>query len=256
MSLCNRHARHWIKAGRPEIDGWLDALPADPATAGQGRECAVPGCPVWAEPEGTLCRVHQRQWVRHGRPRMDEWLARTAGFGPALPSRSTARAAAGLKLDLQYELQRRSDDQTVRVRPREVRGTVAFLRKARAGSVLDEGLGGAAVLAAHRGLLLTLPGSARPSRGCRLGRRVSPRTWQLRRLRSRSCATIRFADISQLWLKDLAKRWARDDCRPGCPATSTGRLPDAHPTDGLPPLRATPTGSARQGAQKATADLH
>jgi integrase len=221
MSLCNRHARHWIKAGRPEIDGWLDALPAGLAGAGRSRECAVPGCPVRAQPEGTLCRVHQRQWIRHGRPRMDEWLARTAGLRPGLPAHEQIDLRGlppVLKLELQYALQRRRDDQTVRVRPREVRGAVGFLRKAQAGSVLDAGLDGAAVPAAHRGLL-------------RYARRVLqdlaegagwdaeyPRdTWQLRRLGiSGSCATIRF-DIPQPWLKDLAKRWARWRLSAGVP---------------------------------------
>jgi integrase len=222
MSLCNRHARHWIKAGRPEIDGWLDALPADPATAGQGRECAVPGCPVQAEPEGTLCRVHQRQWVRHGRPRMDEWLARTAGLRPGLPAHEQIDLRGlppVLKLELQYALQRRSDDQTVRVRPREVRGTVAFLRKARPGSVLDEGLGSAAVPAAHRGLLHYARRVLQDlAEGAGWDAEYPRDTWQLRRLGiSGSCATIRFADIPQPWLKDLAKRWARWRLSAGVP---------------------------------------
>ena len=156
MNLCNRHARHWIKAGRPGIDGWLGALPPGLAAAGRGRECAVPGCPVWAQPEGTLCRVHQRAWIRHGLPGMDEWLARSAGFRPGLPAHEQIDLRGlppALKLELQYTLQRRRDDQTVRVRPREVRGAVGLLRKAKAGSVLDPGLDGTAVPAAHRALL-------------------------------------------------------------------------------------------------------
>src|SRR6266704_4186009 len=156
MSLCNRHARHWIKAGRPGIDGWLDALPPGLAAAGRGRECAVPGCPLWAQPEGTLCRVHQRAWIRHGRPGMDEWLARSAGFRPGLPVHEQIDLRGlppALKLEMQYALQHRRDDQTVRVRPREVRGAVEIGRTAKAGSVLDPGPDGTAVPAAHRGLL-------------------------------------------------------------------------------------------------------
>src|SRR6266704_1554581 len=222
MSLCNRHARHWIKAGRPGIDGWLDALPPGLAAAGRGRECAVPGCPVWAQPEGTLCRVHQRAWIRHGRPGMDEWLARSAGFRPGLPVHEQIDLRGlppALKLEMQYALQHRRDDQTVRVRPREVRGAVGFLRKAQPGSLLAPGLDGAAVPAAHRGLL-------------RYARRVLedlaegagwdaeyPRdTWTLRRLGiSGKCATVRFGDIPQPWLKDLAKRWARWRLSTGVP---------------------------------------
>ena len=222
MNLCNRHARHWIKAGRPGIDGWLGALPPGLAAAGRGRECAVPRCPVWAQPEGTLCRVHQRAWIRHGRPGMDEWLARPAGLRPGLPAHEQIDLRGlppALKLELQYALQHRRDDQTVRVRPREVRGAVGLLRKAKAGSVLDPGLDGTAVPAAHRGLL-------------RYARRVLedlaegagwdaeyPRdTWKLRRLGiSGKGAEIRFGDIPQPWLKDLAKRWARWRLSTGVP---------------------------------------
>jgi len=222
MNLCNRHARHWIKAGRPGIDGWVDALPPGLAGAGQGRECAVHGCPVWAQPEGTLCRVHQRAWARHGRPGIDEWLARSAGFRPGLPVHEQIDLRGlppALKLELQYTLQRRRDDQTVKVRPREVRGTVGFLRKAKPGSLLDPGLDGTAVPAAHRGLL-------------RYARRVLedlaegagwdaeyPRdTWKLRRLGiSGKGATVRFGDIPQPWLQDLARRWARWRLSTGVP---------------------------------------
>jgi len=162
MNLCNRHARHWIKAGRPGIDGWLGALPPGLAAAGRGRECAVPRCPVWAQPEGTLCRVHQRAWIRHGRPGMDEWLARPAGLRPGLPAHEQIDLRGlppALKLELQYALQHRRDDQTVRVRPREVRGAVGLLRKAKAGSVLGPGLDGTAVPAAHRDCSATPAGS-------------------------------------------------------------------------------------------------
>ena len=127
MTLCNRHARHWIKAGRPGIDGWLGALPPGLAAAGRRRECAVPRCSVWAQPEGTLCRVHQRAWIRHGRPGMDEWLARPAGLRPGLPAHEQIDLRGlppALKLEPQYALQHRRDDQTARVRPRQVRGAV------------------------------------------------------------------------------------------------------------------------------------
>jgi integrase len=222
MSLCNRHARHWIKAGRPGIDGWLGALPPGLAAAAGGRECAVPGCAVWAQPEGALCRVHQRQWIRHGRPGLDEWLARSAGFRPGLPAYEQVDLRGlppALKLEMQYALQRRRDDETVRVRPREVRGAVGFLRDAQPGSLLGPGLDGIVVPAAHRGLL-------------RYARRVLedlaegagwdaeyPRdTWQLRRLGiNGKCATIRFGNIPQPWLKGLAKRWARWRLSTGVP---------------------------------------
>ena len=228
MNLCNRHARHWIKAGRPGIDGWLGALPPGLAAAGRGRECAVPRCPVWAQPEGTLCRVHQRAWIRHGRPGMDQWLARSAGLRPGLPAHEQIDLRGlppALKLELQYALQHRRDDQTVRVRPREVRGAVGLLRKAKAGSVLDPGLDGTAVPAARRGLL-------------RYARRVLedlaegagwdaeyPRdTWKLRRLGiSGKGAEIRFGDIPQPWLKDLARRWARWRLSTGMPGERAGR---------------------------------
>ena len=81
----------------------------------------MPGCPVWAQPEGTFCRIHQRAWIRHGLPGMDEWLARSARLPPGLPAYEQIDLRGlppALKLELQYALQHRRDDQTVRVRPR------------------------------------------------------------------------------------------------------------------------------------------
>ena len=172
--------------------------------------------PVWAQPEGVLCRVHQRQWIRHGRPGLDEWLARSAHFRPGLPVYEQVDLRGlppALKLEMQYALQRRRDDETVKVRPREVRGAVGFLRDAQPGSLLGPGLDGIAVTLRYaRRVLEDL------AEGTGWDAEYPRDTWKLRRLGiSGKCATIRFGSIIQPWLEDLAKRSARWRLSTGVP---------------------------------------
>jgi integrase len=219
--LCNRHARQWIKAGRPGLDGWAAAVPpARPAVP--ARECAVSGCPVWAQPGGTLCRAHQRQWIRHGRPDRAGWTARFGHHQPGLPAYEhidLRDLPPALKLEVQYVLQRRRDDETVKMRAREVRGAVKFLRAGKARSLLDLDPAGSQVPAAHRGLLSYARRVLEELAEGQGWENEYPRdTWRLRRVGiSGRCATISFGKIAQAWLKDLAKRWVRWRLSSGVP---------------------------------------
>ena len=123
-------------------------------------------------------------------------------------------------------LQRRRDDQTVKMRAPEVRGAVKFLRAGAAGSILELDPAGKDVPAAHRGLLSyarRVLGDLADGQGWQT---EYPReTWQLRRVGiSGRCATISFGKITQPWLKDVAKRWVRWRLSTGVPGeyASTG----------------------------------
>jgi integrase len=221
MGLCHRHARQWIRAGRPGLDCWAAAVPhARPAVP--PRECEVSGCLVWAQPEGTLCRVHQRQWIRHGRPDRASWLDRFSHYQPGMPAYEHIDLRAlppALKLEVQYVLQCRRDDMTTKMRAREVRGGVKFLAAAKARSLLDLDPDRSQAPAAHQRLLSYARRVLEDLADGQGWENEFPRdTWRLRRVGiSGPCATISFGKITQAWLKDLAKRWARWRLSTGAP---------------------------------------
>ena len=147
----------------------------------------------------------------------DEFAASRENPGPGQEHIDLRRLPPGLRLEIQYVLQCRGDEQDTRLPPEDVRPFAAVLAAAGASSLLDR------------------PEewwTARPSRGSGHGwrafvldarRRVEalasgagweteyPRdTWRLRVLgTARGDAAIRFTGIPQPWLKDLAKRYAR-----------------------------------------------
>ena len=214
--LCNRHAKQWRRAGRPDQAAWLAWIapvpPGKPAAA-----CRIGYCGLWAQGTSVFCHGHHERWTRSGRPDADEFAASRENPGPGQEHIDLRRLPPGLRLEIQYVLQCRGDEQDTRLPPEDVRPFAAVLAAAGASSLLDR------------------PEewwTARPSRGSGHGwrafvldarRRVEalasgagweteyPRdTWRLRVLgTARGDAAIRFTGIPQPWLKDLAKRYAR-----------------------------------------------
>lgn len=97
--------------------------------------CAVPGCELWTQPSWPLCRSHGRSWISHGRPHIGDYLSRFDEFDqyvngvPAYEHIDLRGLPAQLKLklEMQYVLQRRRDDETIKTPPGPVRGVVHFL---------------------------------------------------------------------------------------------------------------------------------
>jgi integrase len=210
--LCPRHARAWLRAGKPDAGGWAAGVPAVAPRPGQ-EACTVSYCRLWAEPGAVFCYSHRRRWQRAGRPGLAEF---TAGCEQPAGGREQADLTAlpgRLRLEVQYALQCRHDDNTARIRPGTVRTMAGWLAGSGAASLLDRseadwrsaGGGQAAALLAyaHRKVSDLAEGTGWDNE--------YPRdTWHLRRLGvSSRCAALRFAGISQPWLRDLAKRWAR-----------------------------------------------
>lgn len=216
--LCRRHADKWLRAGKPDAGSWAAGLPAVVPRPGQ-EACKVSRCQLWAEPGNVLCYGHRRRWQRAGFPGLAEFAA---GCEELAGSREQADLAAlpdRLRLEVQYVLQCRHDDNMTKTRPGSVRSMVSLLAGSGAASLLDRGEAGWRAACPARdvgeGRLAALVAYAH--------RKVSdlaegegwdneyPRdTWRLRRLGiSSRCAALQFAGISQPWLKDLAKRWTR-----------------------------------------------
>ena len=136
--LCGRHAGAWERAGMPDLQSWLDALP-ETAPAVPPADCLACICGLWAEPGSDWCRSHGRTWEQHGRPDAAEFAARwTAGTG--IPGHERIRLAvlpAHLKLEMQYALQRRHDERAGKAMPYVVMIVVRFLAASGASSLLD-----------------------------------------------------------------------------------------------------------------------
>lgn len=224
--LCARHASGWKRAGRPDPGRWAAGQPAvvmpDPPPA-----CLISYCDVWAQPGTALCRVHAKRWRDHGRPDPAEF-ARSCEVPRRAPG--VERADLGslprqLRLELQYVLQRRRDDNTATTRPVDIRAVARVLAASGAASLLAlserewrsrfpawaDKAGQRAALAsyAHR----QVSALAEEGQGG-WDSEYSRDTWRLRNLgiaasASSAIATLRFGGISQPWLKDLAKRWTR-----------------------------------------------
>jgi integrase len=218
--LCPRHLSAWVRAGAPDDDsGWLTGLPAVIPDAGQGS-CRIGYCQLWTHPGAALCYSHHRRWKGLGCPDLAEF---TAGYdGEPAGGRERADLTVlpdRLRLEVQYALQCRHDDNMIRTKPTTVRSMVRWLASSGQTSLLDrseqdwrsacpayaaKSRHPVALLAyAHRKVTALAEGEGWDNE--------YPRdTWRMRRLGIDSqCATLQFAGISQPWLKDLAKRWTR-----------------------------------------------
>ncbi len=135
--LCTRHASGWKRAGRPGPGPWAAGQPAvvmpDPPPA-----CLISYCDVWAQPGSALCRVHAKRWRDHGRPdpaefaRSCEMPRRAAGVECA----DLGSLPRQLRLELQYALQQRRDDNTATTHPVDIRGVARVLAASGAASLL------------------------------------------------------------------------------------------------------------------------
>ena len=218
--LCQRHLGGWVRAGEPDIEDWLASVPPAAPQPGQAA-CLVGFCPLWAHPRAVLCYYHHGRWKGLGRPGLAGFIA---GYEqPADSDRERADLTAlpaQLRLEVQYALQCRRDDNMLKTKPATIGSMVRWLAASGAVSLLDRseqawrqacrpytaktGQPAALLIYAHRMVTTLAEGEGWDNE--------YPRdTWQLRRLGidSQSVVTLQFTAISQPWLKDLAKRWTR-----------------------------------------------
>ena len=216
--LCPRHMNRWLRAGKPDIAGWIAGQPAVAPGARQAA-CRICHCQLWAHPGAALCYSHHRQWKDHGCPDLDAFISDRDQPAGGSEQADLTMLPDRLRLEVQYALQCRRDDNMIKTKPATVRSMVRWLAGSGTASLLDRserdwraacppraarsGHPVALLTYAHRKVTALAEGEGWENE-------YSRDTWHMRRLGiSSRCATLRFAGISQPWLKDLAKRWTR-----------------------------------------------
>ncbi len=134
--LCPRHLRAWQRAGEPGEDGgWLAGLPPVVPDTGQGT-CRISYCQLWAHPGAALCYSHHRRRKNLGCPDLEEFAA---GYDQPAGGREQADLTAlpdRLRLEVQYALQCRHDDNMIRTKPTTVRSIAGWLAGSGEASLL------------------------------------------------------------------------------------------------------------------------
>lgn len=220
--LCPEHARAWREAGRPDRGSWAALQPEqDPGPT--AITCALPHCDLlsdaWPGVDAAYCRVHLRRWERAGRLPEAAFEAGVMNYGD--PMHAFRRLPRLLQLQLQYALQRASD-LGYSTGSFSAGSLVRLLEKADAHSLLQRDIDGwyevfeelkpgwrdldnmrAFLRFAHLELHDLIDGIGWENE--------YPRdVWQLHRLgfvTTTAARNIHFDDITQPWLRDLAKRW-------------------------------------------------
>ncbi|PJE17466.1 MAG: transposase [Mycobacterium sp.] len=215
--MCGMHAQRWERAGRPDLQSWLaEPQPFKRPTA--GATCRIPHCELWPQGTSAFCQTHTTTWKVNGRNDIDEFAERFAAQTPlAGEVIRLDRLAGPLKLEMQYVLQRRHDDRQGKLTPDVVMRVIRALAAADVGSLLDHDQD----TWPERTRLPVNDSCARGFLGyaCRMIADLAegggweaeyPRdVWRMRRLGYDGDRTLRFTEISQPWLRGLAKRWVR-----------------------------------------------
>jgi integrase len=236
--MCQRHFGQWDRAGRPDLDRWRGSPAPLPAPSPPPPACQVGYCDLWARGRSPLCATHHARWHARGRPDLDEFTAGCEDPGPGAEHIDLRCLPAQLRLELQYVLQCRRDEQTAKIVPAIAQRIVRALAATAVTSLLDrpehfwqqfgpppgskeKGWRAFVLDAYHR--IETL------AYGHGWDVEYPREVWRLRNLGvNHRIATITFAPIPQPWLKDLAKRWARwqlsTGLGAGCVANGTRAL--------------------------------
>jgi len=227
--MCNRHFSRWYRAGCPDPECWQAQAPPL-APDGPLRACRVGYCSLWARGTSVFCYGHDIRWKNNGRPGIDEFAASCENPGPGQEHIDLRRLPAGLRLEMQYVLQCRRDEQDAKLPPRDLHPFVAVLAGAGASSLLEQ---------PEEWWIPLYP--PRRGRGWRpfildARRRIEalafgagweteyPRdTWRLRNLGiDKPEATFSFQGIPQDGLREVAKRHARWQLSTGLSVATAG----------------------------------
>jgi integrase len=231
-AMCQRHFKQWIRRGRPEVTAWqASAAPLPPPDPRPGT-CRIAYCDLWARGTSVLCACHGNRWRVRGRPDIDEFTASYDDAGPGASEHiDLRRLPVQLRLEVQYTLQCRHDEATAKIVPAWAQRLINALAETGTRSLLEHPeefwrtfrspnrtrtTGWVAFVLDARARIEHL--------ACGRGWEVEyPReVWRLRNLgvSHRHAATISFGQISQPWLRELAKRWARWRLATGINATT------------------------------------
>lgn len=216
--LCIAHVRQWHRAERPDLDTWLSTRSPVTTPAPHGQ-CRVGSCGLWATAQIPLCVSHAQRWRKAGRPDVEAFAVAHDQTPHHSETIDLLLLPPRLRLEIQYALQQRSDQQLARLIPKQVRHAVNVLVRAGMDSVLEwpepvwrERIQSALTGRKASGPFLAYVRTQVENLCYGTGWEIEyPRDeWRLRNLgiqdtRTRLC----FGGIDQSWLKDLVKRWAR-----------------------------------------------
>ena len=256
--MCNRHFSRWYRAGCPDPERWQAQAPPL-APDGPLRACRIGCCSLWTRGTSVFCYGHDTRWKNNGRPDIDEFTASCENPGPGQEHVDLRRLPAGLRLEMQYALQCRSDEQDAKLPPREIHPFAAVLAGAGASSLLEqpERMADRPPPAEEGTWLAPVhPRRAPPRRGARVRRGWDteyPRDiWRLCNLGiDQPEATISFAGIPQAWLREMAKRYTRWQLATGLSVSTAGsgaRAVTGSPS-GSPPCQSRPRPGQRDLAR-------
>ncbi len=222
FGLCMRHRSAWVRSGHPDPAVWAaaNAVPAGPGRA----ECGLPFCTLWPENDKhQFCKSHETRWRQLGSPTVADYIAHCLLRGKA---RIDFRGLAPQPmLELQYAVQCRHDQQAITAPPTVVNWAIGQVKAAGVGSLLDHpheqwrALTAAKAGGWYQGFVLhahDVVTMLREGTGWEI---EYPRdVWRLHTLAGLTRNTgkapearnhLRFDRITQPWLRELAKRWAR-----------------------------------------------
>ena len=211
-------------AVRPEFAVEVYFPDPDDPVLGRGR-CKVAGCEHLVQARG-LCGGHFDRWSRQGKPDVEHWLATATPLASRRDLHLTdcfdlRPLSAQARLEVAFALQARKDARTVGPDRARVKAAIKLLGEAGAWSVLDRSPEAWSLLASSWGwrdlgciafvryahaLVADLDGEPAPTD------EYERDTWDSRRLGIPTRPPnyrISFGAITQPWLKEAAKAWAR-----------------------------------------------
>ena len=130
QGLCTRHRSAWEHAGHPDPAVW--AARAEPPAVQLRAECLLPFCMLWTENAAhQFCKAHDTRWRQLGSPEPGEFIEHCLLRGKA---RIDFRdLPAQLRLEMQYAVQCRRDQETITLPPQVAGWAVRRAREAGTG---------------------------------------------------------------------------------------------------------------------------
>lgn len=221
IGLCPRHRNYWKSDGRPDPAKWAGGTAYSPPNHGE-RACRFTGCERWADMKAGFCAGHYARWKKAGEPADLEVFSRYSS-SRGMPMLDMRDLPAQIRLELGLGLQRRAEAGDRKTCLRSLSFALTWIRETAVTSLLD--LDDDAWRTQARG-----PSGARPTNtaltfvtdtryhlevllaGGVWEREYGRDVWDLRRFArapENTARYLRFTEIPQQWIRDLAKRWAR-----------------------------------------------
>lgn len=217
--LCVRHHGIWERSSRRDRTAWIAAVPLvhDP----DHPVCALSYCTLWTQGRSAFCVNHRSRWEAARRPDIDEFIVLCESYGDDRFDFRSFDDRRQLKLEMQYALQCRHDERQVKTPAGIARAVIAIVAASGVASLLEWPTtrwieffdANHAARHGQNGQVAFLRYAYRCLEDLHCGsgwEAEFPRdVWELRRLGVEGRKRLRFDGITQPWLRDLAKRFAR-----------------------------------------------